>query len=145
MARLYQRRDVATETDIGEPAALPKALRGFAHDVLADLDTGLGVAKAAQLGFAGLGFRVAAPTPAREQHIHKAVFLQRLTSDERIAIRIAAEGTEETPRDRLVQDFQDLLYASDLVDLDSANMILGLGYLVAVGLLAAERPDQLRG
>jgi hypothetical protein len=130
----YQRIDVASGDPLGGPGALPRELRGLTGDVLADLTGRFGGR------YDGLGYvRVAEPVAAAPRWLHKAVFKQLMTAPERIAIRAAAEA------DPVIFDFLDLLNSADLVDLDNANLVAGLGYLVSLELLAPNRPDELRG
>lgn len=85
----------------------------------------------------GSGWVVAeAPSPAA-RWIHKLLFMQRLTLNERAAIRGARAA------DPVVDDFLYLLEQSEQVNLEDATVSAGLGYLVAEGLLASGRPAEI--
>lgn len=131
----YQRIDVASGDPLGGPGLLPKELHGLTGDVLADLTARF------DGRYDGIGFiRVPeAAAPAAPRWLHKAVFKQLMTAEERIAIRAASLT------DPVIFDFLDLLNSADLVDLDNANLVAGLAYLVSEGLLEPNRPDELRG
>lgn len=134
----YQRKNLADDTNVGSPQPLPLALVGLTDDVLADLSAFVPLA-ADELGFANQGFFPVAdpPAPAPARFLHKSIFLQRLPAAVRIAIRTASKT------DVLIEDFLDVLYATDQVDLDNANMIAGIGYLESEGLLTSDQAAAL--
>ena len=130
---LYQIHDIVTDTPIGEPAPLPAELVGLDNASLADLSW---VDPA--LGFSGQGFLpvyVVIPEPVVPRDITAIAFLQRFTTAERVAIRASA--------DPIIADYLDLLRVSTLVNLDNADTVQGVSYLVAQGLLTPERADAL--
>lgn len=128
----YQRKTVSTDASIGDPGPLPTDLVGLDDTSLADLDRWLDPGAAIQLGYAGQGF-----VPMLRK-ITAIAFKQRLTGGERIAIRTAGAT------DPIVADFLDLLATSTLVDLDHADTVNGLAYLVSESLLDADRPAEIR-
>lgn len=131
----YQRRNLATGEDVGEPGPLPSELEGLADLSLADLSW-VDPAR----GFAGTGFfRV------NGRWIHKAIFKRRFTQAERIAIR-AAEASEliSSEERAALTDFREVLDATEKVYLDDPDVIAGLAFLVALGLLGELRPAQIR-
>jgi hypothetical protein len=132
---LYQRRNLATGEDVGEPAELPASLQGFSDAILADLSAALDPQACAELGYTKVGFYPEDPAP---RWIHKAVFKRRFTAEERIAIRLAALN------DPILADFMDVLDSTDRVFLDDFDLIAGLGYLVAQQLIGSGRPSQIR-
>lgn len=136
---MYQRIQLPS-TNIGEPGPLPDALVGLTDDVLADLSVHLDAGALAELGLTGVGFvRVADPEPEPTvRRITRIGFLQRMDPAKRIAIRTAAKT------DVLIEDFLDLLGATDLVELDHPDTVMGLGYLVAQGLLTSEDAEVIR-
>lgn len=122
----YQRKLLSDMSNIGEAGPLPAEIRNLADESLADLSWA-----DAALGFHGQGF-----FPASRQ-ISALAFKQRLTAEERIAIRAAAT-------DPVIADFLDLLASANLVDLDNADTVAGIEYLVANDLLTADRAAELR-
>lgn len=136
---LYQRKLLSDMSDIGEPGPLPQVLVGSLDDVnLADLSW----LPPEVTGYEGQGFFPYAPPEPEPQPVirwlHKSLVLQRIPAANRIAIRAAAQS------DPIIYDFLDLLYQTDQVDLDNANLIAGLGYLVGEGLLTAEDVATIR-
>lgn len=69
--------------------------------------------------------------------ITKLAFKQRMTKNERIAVREAAKTNAE------VFDFQDLLDSATYVDLDRQDTIDGVNQLEASGLLADGRASEI--
>jgi|GEM_PF-4531292 len=131
---LYQRTVLATGEHIGDPAPLPFDLIGSLTD--ADLAHLSDFGPAEQ--YAGQGFiRVADPVVPAPRYIHKAVFLQRLPAAVRIAIRTASKT------DVLIEDFLDVLYATDQVDLDNENLTAGVAYMETEGLLTSDQAAAL--
>jgi hypothetical protein len=132
----YQRKQLP-DGDVGEPAPLPRELSGLPDDVLADLSAHLDPAACDELGFTGQGFfPVAEPEPEPpppSRWVHKAIFKRRFTKDERMAIRVARAGSP------ILEDFMDVLDSTDSVFLDDPDLIDGLGFLVSLNLLTAER------
>jgi hypothetical protein len=133
---LYQRRDLATQEDIGEPGPLPDNLRGSLTDE--DLEHLSDLNPAPEYDGQGF-FRVAdpEPAPAPVRWIHKAIYLRRFTAAERIAI-FAARGA-----DPILNDLLYVLESAENVFLDDPDLVNGLGYLVAQGHLDPERPAQI--
>lgn len=66
-------------------------------------------------------------------------FLRRFTQDERIAIRTAAKQVA------VIEDWMYLLDHATEIDLADANLVAGMGGLVAGGLLTGTRRDQILG
>lgn len=134
----YQRKNLADDSNVGSPQPLPAELVGLTDTVLADLSAFVPLA-ADELGYAGQGFFPVAdpPSPAPARFIHKSIFLQRLSPATRIAIRAASET------DPLIEDFLDVLYATDEVDLDNANTTAGVDYMVSEGLLTSDQAAAL--
>lgn len=130
----YQKIELPSGDAIGNPGALPAELVGLADTSLADLNW-----TDPSLGFHGFGFvPVADPDPEPAQRwIHKAIFIQRIAAANRIAIRAAAKT------DPLIEDFLDVLYATDLVNLDNAETQAGVAYLVSENLLTAGEAEAL--
>ena len=67
----------------------------------------------------------------------KLSFKQRMTQEERIAVREAAKTNAA------VYDFQDLLESATYVDLSRQDTIDGVNQLEQAGLLAAGRADEI--
>ena len=61
----------------------------------------------------------------------------RLTAEERAAIRAAAQS------DVLVADFLQLAQAAQEITTTNPTTVAGMGYLVFIGLLTAERKDEI--
>jgi hypothetical protein len=133
---IYQRRDLRTQEDIGEPGPLPANLRGSLTDEDLEHLTDLNPAPE----YDGQGFfRVADPDPepVPVRWIHKAIYIRRFTADERRAIQAAR------PSDPILADLLYVLESAENVFLDDPDLVNGLGYLVAQGHLGAERPAQI--
>lgn len=130
---LYQRKTLSTNESVGGPGALPAQFRGLSDAVLADLSP---------YGLADTGFfPVPPPEPEPEtpsRWIHKAIFKRRFTPEERIAIRAA------TPDNPVLADFMDIVDSTNEINLDDPDLVQGLAYLVSLGLLAPDRPTQIR-
>ena len=131
---LYQRISLATGDPVGDPAPLPREFQGSMTD--ADLAR-VGEVVARELSeYSDAGFvpyTPPAPEPAPViRWLHKAIVLQRIPAEKRIAVRMAAKT------DPIIEDFLDLLRQTDQVDLDNANLIQGFGYLVQLELMTAE-------
>jgi hypothetical protein len=73
------------------------------------------------------------PAPVRQIVLSRLEFLQRLTVQERIAIRTAAKSNP------IVEDFMHLLDLAADVNLTHAATMQGVGYLEQQGLIAAGR------
>lgn len=69
--------------------------------------------------------------------ITKFAFKQRMTQDERIAVRETAKTNAQ------VYDFQDLLDSATYVDLSHQGTIDGVNQLEQAGLLATGRADEI--
>jgi hypothetical protein len=65
----------------------------------------------------------------------KLEFLNRFTSQERIAIRSSA--------DPIVEDFMELLNAASEVDKTYADTVAGMNYLVSAGLITQQRLEEI--
>lgn len=131
MALQWQRLELGVA--IGDPGPLPAELRGVAASELADLAW----RGPAWEGVAYVPVPPPAPAPAR-RWVSQADFKRRLTAPERIAIRAARSA------DPVVDDFVDILDSAPDVDLDDADLIAGLAYLVGLELLAEGRPAEIR-
>lgn len=125
---LYQRKTLADMLPVGEPGPIPTELRGLSDVSLANLDW-----TDAFLGYQGQGF-----FPVTVRNVTSIGFKQRLTAQERIAIRAAAVS------DPVVADILDLIDTATLVDLDHADTVNGCAYLVSQDLLSAERVAEIR-
>lgn len=133
----YQRKTLSTNADVGEAGPLPAHLRGLSDLMLADL---------APRGLPDVGYFPVPPAPLPpDRWVHKAIFKRRFTQAERIAIR-ATENAVETPVEvrMALSDFREVLDATEKVYLDDPDVIAGLGFLVALGLLTSERPAEIR-
>ena len=127
---LYQRKALSTDENVGDPGALPIALRGLSDDVLADLTA---------LGHPDTGYFPVPPEPTPPvRWIHKSVYIQRFTGPERMAIQAARF------EDPIIADLLYVLEQSEMISLDHQSIIDGLGYLVFLGLIGPERPAELR-
>jgi hypothetical protein len=130
---LYQRVNEQGQ-HVGPPAPLPEAVRGASDEVLADLNAYFDHQALLQLGLLGAGFLPVPPEPPPEpepepKRITRIGFMQRIPTPKRIAIRVAAK-TEP-----IIEDFLDLLSATDLIELDHPDTLMGVQYLVMQGLL----------
>lgn len=67
----------------------------------------------------------------------RIAFMQRMAVPTRIAVRTAGKS------DPLIEDFLDLLTATDLVELDHADTLMGVQYLVMQGLLTQAEAEAL--
>lgn len=132
----YQQR-ILDGGDVGEPGPLPPELVGLDDASLANLSWA-----DASLGYVGRGFfpvEVQEPAPPAEpRRLPRIAFLQRIAVGTRLAIRAAAKT------DPLIEDFLDLLAATATVELDHADTVAGLGYLVAEGLLTTQEQSAIR-
>ncbi len=126
----YQLRLLSDMSDIGEPGALPAAVRHLTDPELADLSW-----LVSEPQYDGKGFFPVDAEVDATRWLRKAILLQRIPLAKRSAIR-AARGT-----DPIVDDFLYLLEQSDRVDLDNENVAAGFGYLVSQGLLTQEEAD----
>jgi hypothetical protein len=132
IAIFYQRKTLSTGENVGPPDLLPVAYRGLPNSVLADL---------AALGQPDVGYFVVVPEPeppAPVRWIHKSVYLQRFTPEERITIN------EARAADPIIADLLYVLEQSEQIFLDLQSLIDGLNYLVFLGLLAPNRPAEVR-
>jgi len=123
----YQRKRLSTGESIGEPGLLPVSLRGLSDDALADLEA----AGLPDTGFFPVPEPPPEPVPVR--WIHKSVYIQRFTMQERIAIKAARA------LDPIVDDALYVLESAENIYLDHIDIINGLAYLVSLELLAPER------
>lgn len=143
----YQRKDLASGENIGEPAALPAELQGLSDEGLADLSAHLPGA-AAQLGYAGQGFfpvpgvpPVDPPTPVR---IGKYWLFQRFSQEqERAFAKLEYQARNLTPEDLdnpakeglfQLQRFLRRLDALTIVELDAAENLAGFELLRLLGV-----------
>lgn len=69
----------------------------------------------------------------------RLVFMRRFDTAERIAAR------EREKTDTIMADFFDLLRQSSVVHSNDPDVIAGLGYMTAVGILAAGRATEILG
>ena len=135
---LYQRKTLATNTNIGDPGAVPVALQGWTDEALADVSAAAPDA-AAELGYDGEGFfpvEVDDPAPA-EQPLQKIDFLRLFTQAERIAIRNAAKVNDQ------IADYQYVLDNSSVILLSDPDIQAGVPLLEMAGLLGAGRAAQI--
>lgn len=65
----------------------------------------------------------------------KLAFLNRFTSQERVAIRASV--------DPIVIDFMELMNAASEIDRTNPDTVAGINYLVTVGLLTAQRAQEV--
>jgi len=72
-----------------------------------------------------------------KRHITKLAFKQRMTANERIAIRTASES------DPIIFDFLDLVSDATYIDLDRQDTIDGVNYLESQGHLAVGRANEI--
>lgn len=69
--------------------------------------------------------------------VSRVAFLQRFTAEERVAIRTAAQSSPA------IEDYLELLNASQEVDVTHAVTVAGVQQLEAAGLLAAGRAAEI--
>jgi hypothetical protein len=130
---LYQRKRLSDMSDIGDPAPLPQELWGSLSDEdLAHIGDLVPPERLEEYGGQGFFPVPPPPPPPPIRWLHKAILLQRIPAQKRIAIR----GAEAS--DPIIADFMFLLTQSEDVDLDNDNLVAGLGYLVTQGLLSAD-------
>jgi hypothetical protein len=130
----YQRVQLSTGAHVGAPAALPADLVGLDDGSLANLPAALDPAALEQLGYADTGFLPVADPPAPTPTLLSDYdFLLLFTSDERIAIRAAAQSNGA------LYVWLDLLIRVNEVHLDDPKTIGGIDALVTAGLLTADR------
>lgn len=135
---LYQRVNARTGENVGVAAPLPQPILGLTDEVLADLDAALDPEALIELDLLHAGFiPVPPPTPVAEHKISRIAFMQRIPAAKRIAIRSAGKA------DPVVEDFLDLLAATDTVDLSDGDTLMGVGYLVMQGLLTQAEAEEL--
>lgn len=77
------------------------------------------------------------PSIPKDLRITGVAFKRRLTSDERISIRKAAEANDR------VFDYLDLLNSAPVIRLDDPDVIEGLGMLESVGVLSKGRSKEI--
>lgn len=135
---LYQRISIATQENVGEPGPLPEVFRGSMSDAdLAHVGDLVPPELAEEYGDAGfIPYTPPAPTPA-PRTISPLGFMQRLSPSNRIAIRAAAKT------DPIIEDFLDLLYRATLIQLEHADTLAGVGYMVSQNLITQEEADAL--
>lgn len=137
---LYQRKTLATDTDIGDPGPVPGALLGWDDASLADVSAAAPEA-AEQLGFAGEGFFPVEvedpPVTPDVQHLQKIDFLRLFTATERKAIMAAAKVNAD------IADYQYMLDNSTVVSLTDPDILAGIPMLEAGGLLGTGRAAQI--
>lgn len=137
---LYQRKTLATDTLMGDPAPLPAELVGLSDACLADLSAAVPEA-AEELGYAGQGFFPVTPPPPEPppvDELNKIDFLRLFTQAERIAIRAAAKVIPE------VDDYRHMLDASpDKVRLSDPDMLSGIPALEVIGVIGPGRAAQI--
>lgn len=130
----YQMMKLSDQSPVGEPGPLPKELDGL---IQRDLDNLSWTDSRLNNKYKGMGF-VPVPDPEPEpvptpRKISALAFKQRLTLEERIAIRTAGKS------DVLIEDFLDLLSQATTVDLDHQDTVNGVNYMVARGHIEAKR------
>ena len=129
---MFQRFNLTTGAPIGEPGPLPEALVGLEEFVLLNPSAHLHPDAVTQLGLEGVGFEYVPPPPPEPpppepRRITRIGFLQRIPAEKRIAIRAAAKA------DPVIEDFLDLVSATDLIELDHPDTLMGVQYLVMIG------------
>ncbi|WP_337186696.1 hypothetical protein [Phenylobacterium sp.] len=130
---LYQKIQVSTGDPVGAPGPLPANLVGLADADLADLSW-----VAASEGFADTGFvPVAGDGAAGGRVITLREWMERLTTEELVAIETAADG------DAAIRVWLRYLFAGPTVNLDAPRLSAALADLVAAELLTSERADAL--
>lgn len=77
------------------------------------------------------------PVPPRVLPITSVEFMRRFTMPERIAIRAARAA------DPVLEDFFDLLVVASSITITDEDVQAGVGYLVAQGLISAERAAEI--
>lgn len=77
------------------------------------------------------------PPPPAPRTLTPSTFKQRFTLAERTAIR-AAGAT-----DMVIADYLDILATARDVDLNDANVVAGLDYMVGQALITASRKDEI--
>jgi len=77
------------------------------------------------------------PPPPEIRRVSRIAFLQRLDGSTRRAIRAAAKT------DAVIEDFLDLVYATDLIELDHPDTLAGVAYLVMCELLSEAEAEAL--
>lgn len=136
---LYQRKTLATDTNVGDPAPVPAALAGWTDAALADVSATAPEA-AEELGFAGDGFFPVPPEPPTPQppdELNKIDFLRLFTQAERIAIRAAAKVNP------VVEDYQAMLDAASVIRLSDPDIQDGVPDLEEAGLIGPGRAAQI--
>ena len=135
---LYQRKALATDTNIGSPGAVPDCLLGWDDASLADISATIPEA-AEELGFAGQGFfPVDVPDPvAPAQPMQKIDFLRLFTATERKTIMAASKVNAD------IADYQYMLDNSTVILLTDPSVQVGLPMLEAANLIGAGRAAQI--
>ena len=100
-----------------------------------------------EIGFVKKGKKYEAPPPVEEVEIQNAPppapslsrldFLRRFTRMERIALRGAMAS------DPVIADFMHMLELTESVSLDNSDVLEGLSYLEAEGMLDVGRKDEI--
>lgn len=149
MSNLYQRRNLETEENIGEPGPVPAELLGWPDDALADISATAPL-YASERGYAGQGFFPVAPLPAPPMppfvpdELNKIDFARLFTQAERIAIDNAgASNAYVRDYNRLLDMAPPKVRLSD-PDLQTGVVLLEFGGLIGVGraaqILAGQAP-----
>lgn len=136
--KLYQRKILSTNTNVGVPDALPQDINGLEPVSLENLPLALGDATVAQLGYVDTGFFYTGDSNVDQPVVRRISpydFLTRFTMQERMAIRASTDG--------VVRDFMDLLNHVPAVELDAVATQQGVGYLAQLNLIASDRPSQI--
>jgi hypothetical protein len=81
--------------------------------------------------------------PVEPKLITRGMFKLRMTQAERIATRVLA--LSGTPEGMVAMDFNDLLSDVPVVDLDQQEVIDGMRFLEAVGVLGEGRASEIVG
>lgn len=135
---LYQRKQLSTGANVGNPAPLPADLvGGLSDEDLARLGDIVSPEAREEYGDAAF-VPVGEPPPPAVRVISVADFLERFSQAERISIRAAGKN------DAILEDWLDLLYHASEIDLDSQYVTQGLAYAVAQTFLTPERSTAIR-
>ena len=138
---LYQRKNLITGDNMGNPDFLPHDLVGLTDASLADLSAAVPEA-AAELGYEGQGFFPYSPPPPpplppEPVILNKVDFLRLFLQTERISIRAASAVNT------VIADYQYMLDAATTVNLQDPDILTGIPLLEQVGLIGPGRATQI--